>query len=104
MSERKRSQTTEQAQDTKPVAKKDQRVAQETKGPLMYVGPTVTGLAIQNRVYSEIPKEAEEAFTTNPELRNLFLPVREYPKANRMLRSGTGYIYSAFQVALGLRR
>ena len=101
MSERKRSQTTEQAQDTKPAAKKDQKVA---AGPLMYVGPTVTGLAIQNRVYSEIPKEAEEAFTTNPELRNLFIPVREYPKANRMLRSGTGYIYSAFQVALGLRR
>ena len=121
MSERKRSQTAETPQETKEAAKKDQVVGetlQETKvatakvsatakkvaGPLMYVGPTITGFAIQNRVYSQIPEEAEERFEAEPSLRNLFIPVREYPKANRMIREGTGYIYSAYLTALTLRR
>ena len=29
------------------------------KEPVMYVGPTVNGIGIQNRVYTEIPKEAQ---------------------------------------------
>ena len=70
----------------------------------MYVGPTVTGLAIQNRVYTEIPEEAKAVFGDHPEVRNLFIPVRDYPKANRMIREQTGYIYSAFLTALELRR
>ena len=95
MSEKKRTQRPA-AETTKP--------AVGVAGPLMYVGPTVTGFAIQNRVYSEIPEEAKEKFTDHPELRNLFIPVRNYPKANRMIREGTGYIYSAYLVALSLRR
>ena len=89
----------EKKRQTKPTAE-----AVGVVEPLMYVGPTVTGLAIQNRVYSDIPAEAREAFTDHPELRNLFIPIVEYPKANRMLRGQTGYIYSAFQAALSLRR
>ena len=121
MSERKRSQTAETPQETKEAAKKDSAVAeiaQDTKpapttaagsskkaaGPLMYVGPTITGFAIQNRVYTSIPAEAEERFEVEPSLRNLFIPVWEYPKANRMIREGTGYIYSAYLTALTLRR
>lgn len=104
-----KAQTKETPQETKEAARKEQkptptRVAQAVAGPLMYVGPTITGFAIQNRVYSEIPAEAEELIRDNPELRNLFLPVREYPKANRMIREGTGYIYGAYLTALTLRR
>ena len=99
MSDRKKTQTKQEAAPTAaPV---------ETKGgagPLMYVGPTVTGLAIQNQVYSEIPKEAEALFLEHPEVRNLFIPVRDYPKANRMIRERAGYIYSAYLSALELRR
>ena len=74
---------------------------QEENGtrPLMYVGPTITGFAIQNRVYSRIPREAEERFEKNPWLRNLFIPVAEYPKANKSLRTRTGYIYEAYMKA-----
>lgn len=97
MSERKK-QTTKEPVPT--VA----RAGNTVTGPLMYVGPTVTGFAIQNRVYTSIPVEAKEEVTSHPELRNLFLPVRDYPKANRMIREGTGYIYSAYLVALSLRR
>ena len=62
------------------------------KGPRMYVGPTVSGIGIQNRVYTEIPEDAKET----PEINHLFIPVRSYPVANQMLREKKGYIYTAF--------
>ena len=31
-----------------------------------------------------------------PEVGLLFIPVKDYPMANRMLREGTGYIYNAY--------
>lgn len=73
------------------------------KEPVMYVGPTVNGIGIQNRVYTEIPESAKELFQKAPELRNLFVPVREYPAACRMLRERRGYIYSAFMRALDFK-
>lgn len=69
-------------------------------GPLMYVGPTIPRLGIQNAVYSEIPSGAGEFIAKEPEIRNLFIPISEYPKANLMLREGKGYIHSAFIAAL----
>ena len=68
----------------------------EKEGPLMYVGPTVPGIGIQNRVYTEIPKEAKERAEKMPEIRLLFIPVKDYPMANQMLREGTGYLYDAY--------
>lgn len=73
------------------------------KEPVMYVGPTVNGIGIQNRVYTEIPKEAQVLFREAPELRNLFIPVRQYPAACRMIRERKGYIYSAFVRALDFK-
>ena len=72
--------------------------------PMMYVGPTVQGIAIQNRVYTEIPQGAAEAIEKDPELRNLFVPILEYPKANRMIRERSGYICSAYIKALKLKK
>lgn len=72
--------------------------------PLMYVGPTLQGIAIQNRVYTEIPEGAAEAIAKDPELGNLFIPVLEYPKANKMLREKSGYIFSAYAKALKLKK
>lgn len=68
--------------------------------PLMYVGPTVPGIGIQNRVYTEIPEDLDEAMKRLPQLRNLFIPVLKYPMADRMLREQKGYIYSAFNAVL----
>lgn len=73
------------------------------KEPVMYVGPTVNGIGIQNRVYTEIPKEIQVLFREAPELRNLFIPVRQYPLACRMIRERKGYIYSAFMRALDFK-
>ena len=60
----------ETATTTKAVAKS------QAKEPIMYVGPTVAGLGIQNQVYTEIPKVAQEIIGETPELNNLFSPIR----------------------------
>lgn len=86
-------------QEENGVVRKDPVGAGKVEEHLMYVGPTITGFAIQNRVYSRIPKEAEERFEKEPWLRNLFIPVSEYPKANKSLRTRTGYIYEAYMKA-----
>ncbi len=72
--------------------------------PLMYVGPTIAGFGIQNRVYTEIPAEAQEEIAKTPELRNLFLQIRQYPKAERQIREEKGYIYSAYLKALDIKK
>lgn len=68
----------------------------KTEGRWIYVGPTLAGIGIQNRVYTEIPKEALSKAKEIPEIKLLFLPVRGYPMANRMLREGSGYLYHAY--------
>jgi hypothetical protein len=86
--------------ETKEVETKEEPAPQ----PLLYVGPTVHGIGIQNRVYTEIPDGAKEAIAKNPELRNLFIQISDYPKANRMLREKNGYIYNAFIKAQELKK
>ena len=99
---------TADATETEPAWETVTEDAAEPKAPkqepVMYVGPTLTGFAIQNRVYTEIPETAKAKFGGNPELANLFVEIRQYPKANRMLREKTGYIYSAYMKALELRK
>lgn len=90
--------------ETKEEPKKN-TPAPKAKEPkkLMYVGPTIRGLGIQNRVYTDIPDGAKEAIAKTPELRNLFIEVKDYPKANRMIREQNGYIFSAYVKALELK-
>lgn len=77
-------------------AAKEKKVKTTLPGPRMYVGPTISGIGIQNRVYTAIPADAEEKAGQMPEIRHLFIQVKEYPIANKMLREKKGYIYSAF--------
>ena len=67
---------------------------------LMYVGPTIPGVAIQNTVYTQIPDAAAEACKKVPEMRNLFIPLMKYPAAEKSLRSEKGYIYRAYNKAM----
>ena len=92
-----------QSEDTKTAAVKKEdatpkpkKKAPGMKGPWMYVGPTVPGIGIQNRVYTAIPAEAAGRAKEVPEVGLLFIPVRDYPMANRMLRERTGYIHDAY--------
>ena len=61
------------------------------KEPLMYIGPTVPGIAIKNRVYEEIPESLKEAMKEVPEYGNLLIPITEYPEAELMISTGKGY-------------
>lgn len=99
-----------QSEDTKTAVKEKKATAkakeQEAvlKGPWMYVGPTVPGIGIQNRVYTAIPAEAAGRAKEVPEVGLLFIPVKDYPMANRMLREGTGYIYNAYCKVVQIRK
>ncbi len=82
------------AAESAGVTEKAQPVTENER--VMYVGPTVPGIGIQNRVYTEIPSDAKEVIRENPQIGNLFIRIRDYPIANKMLREKKGYIYSAF--------
>lgn len=71
--------------------------------PLMYVGPTIPGIAIQNTVYEPIPEAAREAAKGLPVFLDLFVPIRRYPDAERQIRDKTGRFYSAFIKAFALK-
>ena len=66
----------------------------------IYVGPTIPGVAIQNRVYSETPAGLSEAFEKVPEMQNLMIPISEYAEAERMIDNRKGYVCSAYLKAL----
>lgn len=102
---------TPQPEDTKTAAVKEKKATAKTKeqetglkGPWMYVGPTVPGIGIQNRVYTEVPADAAERAKEMPEIGLLFIPVKDYPMADRMLREGAGYIYDAYCKAAQIRK
>lgn len=82
------------AAESAGVTEKAQPVTENER--VMYVGPTVPGIGIQNRVYTETPSDAKEVIRDNPQIGNLFIRIRDYPIANKMLREKKGYIYSAF--------
>ena len=74
------------------------------EGGFMYVGPTIPNFAIQNAMYTDIPEEAKQRFAENPVLRNLFIQIKDWPKANEMIRTQSGYIWTAWQAAMEIRR
>lgn len=89
----------EKTTEAQPEAVQTEQKAQQ----LMYVGPSIPGIGIQNRVYTQIPQAAIEAAQKTPELNNLFIPIQNYPTACRMLREQNGFIFNAFKKALSLR-
>lgn len=93
----------EMAKAAEQGTKKQEATQVASKAPVMYVGPTIAGVAIQNTVYTEIPDGALEAAKELPAIRNLFVPIREYPAAEQMLRTGKGYIASAWKKALAYK-
>lgn len=97
--------TTEKAAEKTPAAVQKAPSEAEIKAqePLMYVGPTIPGIAIQNTVYEQIPEAAREAAKGFPVFLDLFVPIRRYPDVERQLRDKTGRFYSAFVKAFALK-
>ena len=110
------SETTETKQVTEMEAQKDpveeqedgekKEPAGEPKEPkrYMYVGPTVPGIGIQNRVYTDIPQEVVDLMNNGyPVIGDLFIQIRDFPTANRMIREQKGYLHNAYLVAEKIR-
>lgn len=110
------SETTETKQVTEMEAQKDpveeqedgekKEPAGEPKEPkrYMYVGPTVPGIGIQNRVYTDIPQEVVDLMNNGyPVIGDLFIQIRDFPTANRMIREQKGYLHNAYLAAEKIR-
>lgn len=93
--------TADKKQATKPAAQPAAKHKEKRENEKrMYVGPTIPGVATQNVVYAMIPEGLKQAIKENPEMGNLCIPVKEYGAAEKMIRTGSGYIASAYKKAL----
>ena len=71
----------------------------QAAGTVVYVGPTVPGVANQNTFYSNgIPAPLAEAITKNPPLGGLVIPLDQLPEAMKKLRGGYGHIYRLYRL------
>lgn len=95
MSKRRESKT---AQPAAPKAVR--KPAPVVKAPLMYVGPTIRAVAVQNTTYTEVPESAKKAMADCPLLANLFVDVRRYPDVERQISKRSGALFVAFEAAL----
>ena len=90
--------TTAPAEETKVEAKK-----KKWSDPKMYVGPTVAKLeVVNNSVYTDYPAAFLKAAESTPKLKQLFIPIKSYPAAEKQIRDQSGYIWDAYQAALAL--
>lgn len=97
-----------EAVDVKQAAEAEtqKEAVEEKKEPTryMYVGPTVPGIGIKNRVYTDIPQEVIDIMNNgNPVIGDLFIKIRNYPAAERMIREKKGYLYNAYLAAEKIR-
>ena len=72
---------------------------EQTTGTVVYVGPTVPGVANQNTFYSNgIPAPLTEAIAKNPAMGGLVIPLDQLPDAMKKLRGGCGHIYRLYRL------
>ena len=98
------AETAETKQAVKAEEPKEPVEVKEGPTRYMYVGPTVPGIGIQNRVYTDIPQEVKDIVNGgNPLIGELFIKIRDYPAAERMIREKKGYLYNAYLAAQKIR-
>lgn len=75
------------------------KAPEKAPDPVMYVGPTLMGVAIYGTVYTDIPEAAKAAKEKAPLFLNLFIPIKEYGSAETQMRKKKGYIWEAYKQA-----
>ena len=92
---------------TAPAAepKAEQAAAVPTATPakaekLVYVGPTINGVAARNTVYTTVPRTLQEAAETAPFLLQLLIPITDLPEAMRQIQNKEGFIFALYKKAL----
>lgn len=72
--------------------------------PVLYVGPTIKGIAITGTVYASIPDAALKAKEEAPLIANLFISPAEYGKAHQQIKAEKGWAWEAYKQTEGLRK
>ena len=67
---------------------------------IVYVGPTIIGVAVRNTVYDELPQSLKTAIQKAPYLGNLCVPVSDLADAMAQIRNKSGAIYTMYKKAL----
>lgn len=67
---------------------------------LIYIGPTIDGIAIRNTVYEKLPEPLEAAIKKAPYLSGLCVPISELSKALKQISSKSGTTYKLYIKAL----
>lgn len=65
---------------------------------IVYIGPTIPGVAISGEVYTNgIPQALKEAAETKPLLNKLIVKLSDLPKANKSIVQKSGAYYAAYK-------
>ena len=67
---------------------------------VVYVGPTILGVATRNTVYEEVPASLEAAAESAPYLLSLCVPINGLADAMKQISQKTGSIYTFYRKAL----
>ena len=68
---------------------------------IVYVGPTIPGVANRNTAYDDTPSEALQAAIQNaPYLGNLVVPISGLADAMAQIRNRSGAVYTLYKKAL----
>lgn len=68
---------------------------------VVYVGPTLNGIATQNTTYNNgVPETLQKEIKERPILGNLLIPIRDLSRALGEISKKDGAVYTAFQAAL----
>lgn len=67
---------------------------------VVYVGPTIPGIADRNVVYSSVPKAITDRVNEAPFLTGLCVPISDLPSAMRQIEQKRGSIFTFYKQAL----
>lgn len=71
---------------------------------IVYVGPTIPGVATRNTTYDGMPEQLREAIKEAPCLQNLCVPVSELAVALEEIRNRQGATYTMYKKALDYKQ
>ena len=80
--------------------KTDAKTEQTQQNKVVYVGPTILGVATRNTVYEEIPEGLAEAIQRRPYLSGLCVPVSGLASATAQISRQQGGTYTLYKKAL----
>lgn len=74
-------------------------MAVSKKKNLVYIGPTIPGVAYNGTTYIDgLPEALEDKFKEIPALRQLLVPPSGWPDAQEQLKAQNGRLYIAYKM------